>query len=502
MTERALAAPATAHDWGAMREPADARPLLEAALAVATENGASFAEARVVECEELRHYTVLGSAADRRIEHDLGIAVRVLVDGVWGFAGRPLESGSTAVEAAGAAVAIARAAAGATRHRLRLPAEPPAAGSYSTAVVEDPFGVPVSVVEALLEQVLSAATEDARVVRAQAGVNAKRQHRYLANSEGSAQDQHLVETGGGLLAVAAADGEVQRRSYPNSFHGDTSARGWEYLAELDLVANAARVGAEAVTLLTAPTAPPGVADLVIGPAQMALQIHESVGHALELDRVLGDERNFAGASFVELASAGSLVYGSPAVTIRADPTVPGTRGSFGFDDEGTPAYGVDLIESGVLREFLSHRDSAARAGRRSTGAARADGWSAPPVCFATNVYLQPGEGSVDELLDQLGEGYYLDDNRSWSIDSRRWSFQFGTEVAWEVRGGRRGRLLRNFSYGGITPQFWGSVEAVGGPETFRTFGLPCGKGEPKQWGFLAHGAAPTLVRQVQTGIAA
>jgi TldD protein len=303
------------------------------------------------------------------------------------------------------------------------------------------------------------------------------------------------------MAFAADGTQVQRRSAPNSFFGNTAAAGWEYVVSLRLPEEAARVGAEAEELLSAPVAPSGTADLVIGPAQMALQIHESCGHALELDRILGDETNFAGTSFITPGALGALRYGSPAVNITADPTVPGTRGSFAFDDEGTPAAREPLIREGVVVNFLSGRDSAARAGLRSTGAARADGWAYLPACFATNVFLEPGEGDLGELLDRLGDGYYIDSNRSWSIDERRWNFQFGTEVAYEVRGGRKGRLLRNFSYGGVTPRFWGSVEAVAGPAEFRAFGMPCGKGEPKQWGFLGHGAAPALVRGVRIGVA-
>jgi TldD protein len=234
---------------------------------------------------------------------------------------------------------------------------------------------------------------------------------------------------------------------------------------------------------------------------MALQVHESTGHPLELDRILGDEANYAGRSFIGSDAVGTLRYGSAAVNVTADPTVPGTRGSFAFDDEGTPAQRTPLISEGVIANFLSSRDSAARLGGRSTGAARSDGWGFLPLCFATHVFLEPGQGSTDELLERMGDGYYIDDNRSWSIDSRRLSFQFGTEVAWEVRGGKRTRLVRDFSYGGITPQFWGSVEAVAGPDEFRIFGMPCGKGEPKEWGFLSHGAAPTLVRDVRIGVA-
>jgi TldD protein len=498
----AVAGSAPGHhaDWGAVRSLDEAAVHLERALDACRAPGTTFAEARLVECEELRHDASLAGTPDRRSEHDLGVAVRVLVDGVWGFAARPLDGERTALDTALAATASARAAGGAGLGRIVLPPQAASCGTYVTDVAVDPFVLDAGQMERLLGDAVEAAAQAGDVRSAQAGIHAKRQHRYLCNSEGSRQAQHLLESGGGIVALAARDGMVQRRSYPNSFHGGTAGRGWEYVEALDLVGEAARVGEEAAALLVAPQADADVADLVIGPAQMALQIHESVGHALELDRILGDERNFAGSSFVTTDDIGSLVFASPAVTITADPTVAGTRGSFAFDDEGTPARRTDLIEAGILREYLSHRDSAARVGRPSSGAARADGWSAPPVCFATNVFLQPGQGSVEELLERMGDGYYLDDNRSWSIDSRRWNFQFGTEAAWEVRKGRRTRLLRNFSYTGVTPDFWGSVEAVAGPATFRTFGMPCGKGEPKQWGFLAHGAAPTLVRNVRVGV--
>jgi TldD protein len=172
-----------------------------------------------------------------------------------------------------------------------------------------------------------------------------------------------------------------------------------------------------------------------------------------------------------------------------------------FDDEGTRTQRTMLVTEGVVSNFLSSRDSAARLGTLSTGAARSDGWGFLPLCFSTNVFLEPQSGSLDQLLDRMGDGYYIEDNRSWSIDSRRLNFQFGTEVAWEVRNGRRTRLVRDFSYGGITPQFWAGLEATAGPEEFRTFGMPCGKGEPKEWGFLSHGASPALFRAVRIGVA-
>jgi TldD protein len=491
-----------AHQWGDLAGGlAAAGPLLDAAVAAAAGDGASYADVRLSETQELRLYAVSGRVPDERLEGSLGLGVRVLADGVWGFASRPLRDASDAVAAAREAVRNARAAAAGSRGRVVLPPRPAECGRYQTSAAVDPFAVAGADRERVVDEALAAALGTAGVVQAQAGVNAKRSHRYFASTEGSRQEQHFVESGGMVLALAAGDGLVQRRSYPNSFHGNTAAAGWEYVQGLRLPEQAARVGAEAVQLLTAPVADPGTSDLVIGPAQLALQIHESAGHALELDRILGDEANFAGRSFIGPDAVGRLRYGSPAVSIVADATVPGTRGSFMFDDEGTRTRRTMLVTGGLVTNFLSGRASAARIGAESTAAARSDGWGFLPLDFATNVFLEPGTGSTDELLDRLGDGYYLDDNRSWSIDSQRLNFQFGTEVAWEVRNGKRTRLVRDFSYGGITPQFWGSLEATAGPAEFRTFGMPCGKGEPKEWGFLSHGAAPALFRNVRTGVA-
>ena len=490
-----------AHRWGELQGGlAAVGATLQQALDEAAEHGASYADVRLSEVEELRLYAVSDRPVDERLEGNAGIGVRVLIDGVWGFASMPLGGEEDGRAAARAAVANATAAAVSRRH-IELPPCPAVEGFHQTEVQIDPFALAASERDRIVSETLSAARAERGIVHAQAGINAKRQHRYFANSEGSRNAQHFVETGGMVLCNAAGHGLVQRRSYPNSFHGNTGAAGWEYVLGLDLPQQAARVGAEAVALLSAPTVDSGSSSLVIGPAQMALQVHESTGHPLELDRILGDEANFAGRSFIGPDAVGALQYGSEAVNITADPTVPGTRGSFAFDDEGTPAQRTELITAGTITNFLSSRDSAARLGLRSTGAARSDGWGFLPLCFATHVFLEPGQGSTDELLQRMGDGYYIDSNRSWSIDSQRLSFQFGTEVAWEVRGGKKTRLVRDFSYGGITPQFWGSVEAVAGPEEFRTFGMPCGKGEPKEWGFLSHGASPTLVRDVRIGVA-
>jgi TldD protein len=244
--------------------------------------------------------------------------------------------------------------------------------------------------------------------------------------------------------------------------------------------------------------------VVLGGEQLALQIHESIGHALELDRMLLQEAAYAGTSWVGAGDLGALRYGSEQLRISADATLPGGLGSFGWDDEGVAATRTMLVEDGVLRAALSDRQSAAAIGLpRSGGCARADGFARQPIVRMTNVSIEPGAaGTLADLLADTGEGLYLETNRSWSIDDRRLHFQFGTEVAREIRGGTLGRLLRNPSYAGVTPHFWRSLDAVCSAPEWRLWGVGnCGKGEPGQLMRVSHGTAPARFRDVQVGVA-
>jgi TldD protein len=244
-------------------------------------------------------------------------------------------------------------------------------------------------------------------------------------------------------------------------------------------------------------------DVVLDAEQMTLQVHESVGHPTELDRIYGTEAAYAGTSFLRVEDLGTLRYGSEAMSITADPTTPGGLGSFAFDDEGVPAARESIVERGILRGFLTSRETAAQLGSGAGGSMRADGWSRMPLVRMTNLHLEPGEGTLDELIAGVERGIYLETNRSWSIDDKRLNFQFGTQIAWEIAGGKRGRMLRDATYTGVTPVFWGSLDAVAGPEEWRLYGLTnCGKGQPGQHAHVSHGAAPARFRGVQVGVKA
>jgi TldD protein len=431
-----------------------------------------------------------------------GIGVRVRLGGGWGFAATRDLSAAGADAALGRALAIAEAQPAGPATPL-APVEP-ARGHWASAFAIDPFAVSLEDKLALLFAAEAALRGDQRIVRTVAAARAWRERKAFASTEGAACTQELVACGGGIAAYASGDGELQIRSYPLAHGGGFTAAGWEHVAAMDLLGQAPRVAAEAVELLTAPPCPEGLQTIVLHGEQVALQVHESIGHALELDRILLDEASYAGTSWVSPGDIGSLRYGSEHLHVTADATTPGGLGTFGWDDEGVAATRTPLIRDGVLRGALSNRESAATVGLgASSGCARADGFARQPIVRMTNVSIEPGDaGTLADLLADTGEGLYLETNRSWSIDDRRLQFQFATELAREIRGGELGRMYRNPSYAGVTPRFWGSLDAVCGPGEWHLWGLlNCGKGEPGQVMEVSHGAAPARFRDVQVGVA-
>jgi TldD protein len=335
----------------------------------------------------------------------------------------------------------------------------------------------------------------------EASVRAQREHRVLVTSAGTVVEHELAECGGGIDATAFAGGSHQIRSYPSAHGGSSAQAGWEYVEGLDLVGTAPRIAEEAVALLSADLCPSGVMDVVIDAEQMALQVHESVGHPTELDRVYGTEASYAGTSFLHADDLGSLRYGSERMNVTADATTPLGLGTFAYDDEGVPAAREAIVREGVLSGFLTSRETAAKIGAGRGGSMRAEGWYRMPLVRMTNLHLEPGAGSIDELIAGVKRGVYLQTNKSWSIDDKRLNFQFGTQLAREIVHGRLGRLLRDATYTGITPLFWGSLDAVAGAEEWRLFGLTnCGKGQPGQSAHVSHGAAPARFRSVQVGV--
>ena len=464
--------------------------------------GCAYADARWVSRRHERIGVRNGAVDHVDYDEQEGIGVRVARDGGFGFAA------TRDVSPRGARAALARASAvAAALPRTATPPlapVPPARGSWQSSHARDPFSVPLEEKLALLLAAEQPLRGDARIVRSDADSVAIVTEKAFASTEGAACSQRIVECGGGIAAYALADGELQVRSYPSAHGGSLAAAGWERLIELDLAAQAPRVLDEALALLTAPPCPSGRRTLVLGDEQLALQLHESIGHALELDRILLGEASYAGTSWVEAADIGGLRYGSDALNVTADATLGGGLGSFAWDDEGVAAQRTPLIEAGILRSTLADRQSAAALGLPgSNGCARADGFARQPIVRMTNVSIEPGEaGELADLIADTDDGLLMETNRSWSIDDRRLHFQFATEVAREIRGGELGRLYRNPSYAGITPRFWSSLDAVCSRPAWRLWGLMnCGKGEPGQVAHVSHGAAPARFRDIEVGVA-
>jgi TldD protein len=421
-----------------------------------------------------------------------GVGIRVLIDGAWGFAATS-EIEPAAIRAAAAlAVDIARASATLRGGgRVRLDDTPPASGSYTTPHLRDPLEVPLAEKAQHLLAATAAAREADGVTYVEAMTDAWRKRTSFRSTEGSRIEQTVLQVGAGLTAWAIGEGDAQTRSYPNSFRGQCVTGGWEQVLALDLAAHALATAREAVALLSAPELPYREdATVVLESSQLALQVHESVGHPLELDRIFGMERAFAGTSFVEPDDRGRLQYAAPLVSITADATTPGAMGTFGWDDEGVPAGSTDLIRDGLLVGFLTNRETAADLGLRSNGTARADSWGTIPLIRMNNVSLEPREGDRASIIADTPDGVLLLTNRSWSIDDRRDNFQFGVEAAYEIVDGRLGRLFRNGGYAGRCVDFWRSCDAIGGAADWTSWGVPnCGKGQPGQTARVGHGAA-------------
>jgi TldD protein len=305
-----------------------------------------------------------------------------------------------------------------------------------------------------------------------------------------------------MSATAVNDNESQERSYPKSLGGQLEGRGFEAVREMGLPENGQRIAEEAVALLDAPQCPSAEMDVILEASQVAIQVHESCGHPTELDRVLGMEASFAGTSFLTTDRLDRLQYGSEVVNIDADATAPGGLGTFGWDDEGVAAQNVPLVSVGRFVGYLTSRETAPVIGRRSMGSSRSATWRNLPIIRMTNINLRPGEaGTLEDLIADTKDGILFGTNRSWSIDERRLNFQFGTEIGWLIRNGKRAGMVRNPTYTGITPRFWGSCDAVCGPSEWRLWGEPyCGKGEPMQTAAVGHGAAPARFRGVQVGV--
>ena len=474
----------------------------ENAVDAAMAAGARYADARVV-VSRSESIDVKNSSVESLDHGDsIGLGVRALIGSSWGFYGVSELSDSGAASAGHTAAEIARASALVAGPALDLADVGVVEADYETPQEEDPFSVSIGEKIDLLLDVTATMRSVDGVSLASARLTFWDTNKWFCSSQGHRIHQHLVESGGGFDATAIGESETQRRSFPQSF-GQYETGGFEVIRRWDFPGNAGRIAEEAAALLGAPELEEGERAVILEGSQLALQIHESVGHAIELDRILGWEAAFAGTSHLELPRLHRHRYGSELMNITADATLPGALGTFGFDDEGTPAQRVPIVSEGTWVGVLSGRDSAAIAGLAPGGMVRGDGYNRLPMVRMTNVGLVPGESSLDEIVSETRDGVYMATNRSWSIDDKRLNFQFGCEIGWEVRNGKLGRMVRNPTYTGITPQFWASMDMLAGEDEWVHWGTPnCGKGQPVQIAHTGHSAAPARFTNVRVGVKA
>jgi TldD protein len=477
------------------------------ALDAASVPGVTYADARVVAIRNRSLTAKNGRVGHASESESLGVGVRVIAGGAWGFAASADLSRSGVEAAAARAVEIARASARVKRDDVRLAPEPAAVAEWTTPFRIDPFQTSIEQNIDLLLKVDDEMRGVSGVTLAESGMNFQREESWFLSSEGADIHQTKYSTGAGYTAYAFAGSEIQKRSYPNSFGGQWQNRGYELIEEMKLIENARRVGEEAVALHHADQCPEGTHTIILDGSQLGLQIHESVGHPIELDRVLGMEANFAGTSFLTLEKLDHLRYGSELVNVVADARQehgPGL-GTFAYDDEGVAAQSTPIISNGLFTGYLSSRETAHTIGAaRSGGTLRAEGWNRLPMIRMTNISILPGEKplTLEQLIASTDKGIYMETNKSWSIDDKRYNFQFGCEIGWEIKNGKRARMLKNPSYSGITTEFWNSMDAICSRDEWTLWGTPnCGKGQPQQVVGTGHGASPARFRNIRVGSA-
>ena len=475
------------------------------ALDTARWRGATYADVRVMHHRQRDLTTKNGQVGTLAQSESIGLGIRVLAKGAWGFASTDRLTRDGVSACAAQAVAIGKASALAKRSEVVMAPEDAYVDSWQSPFRKDPFEIPLETQLTLLLAVDAEMRRVKGVTLTETDLQFRKIDSWFASSIGSRIHQRRVISGCGIAATSFQNDEIQKRSYPNSFGGQHSLQGYELVESLELLKHAPRVAEEAVALHSAAQCPQKAGTLILGSSQLGLQIHESVGHPIELDRVLGEEANFAGTSFLTLDQLNKLRYGSDIVNVVADARLdhgPGL-GSFAYDDEGVPAQCTDIIKDGQFRGYLSNRETAHLIGlKRSSGTMRTEGWNRLPIIRMTNISLLPGTWSVDDLIADTDDAILMDTNRSWSIDDRRYQFQFSTEIAWEIKGGKKTRMLKNPSYSGITTEFWNSCDAICNRDAWTLWGTPnCGKGQPMQTMGTGHGASPARFQNIRIGTA-
>ncbi|MEN6371693.1 MAG: TldD/PmbA family protein [Armatimonadota bacterium] len=471
-------------------------------LQKAKDLGASYADVRIIKGESESIGVKKGNVNALASSTNYGFGVRVIVNGSWGFSSSSVVRDGEIDRVVDEAVRIARASSYVKKEDVKLAPVEPVEGKFKSEWKVNPFEVSLEEKISLLLDADSIMREQPEVKISEGSMRFWRTDNTFASTEGSYIEQTKIESGAGITATAIEAGEMQRRSYPASKGGAFQSSGYEFIESWDLAGHAEEIAKESADLLKAPQCPSGFSDLIIDKDMLALQVHESCGHPIELDRVFGTEAAFAGTSFLTPEKLNNYRYGSESVNIVADATAPCGMGTFAYDDEGVPAQRVDIIKEGIFSGYLSSRETAAQMGwDASGGAMRASGWNRIPIIRMTNINLLPGDWTLDEIIKDTKKGILGRSVTSWSIDDKRLNFQFGTEIGYVINDGSITGIVKNVTYTGITPEFWGSCDAVSNKDEWEMRGTPnCGKGEPGQVIHVGHGVAPARFRNVRIGV--
>ncbi|MGM0607417.1 MAG: TldD/PmbA family protein [Candidatus Muiribacteriota bacterium] len=471
------------------------------AIDICKKEGASYADIRIIDERDEKLTVTNGELSDILNSDSLGYGIRVIVDGAWGFASCSELCEEKIIQTAKQAVEIGKASSKKITQKVKLTEEKAYQDRWNTPYIIDPYEVPMEEKISYLFACDEILREDKKVVKAESYMWFSKEHQWFASTEGSFIEQEIIRSGGGIRATSSNGKETQRRTYPASF-GQYMQGGYEVLMGLQMLENAEKTRNEAIELLTAPQCPSGRKDLIIVGEQLALQIHESIGHPIELDRVLGYEANYAGRSFCTLEKKGNYKYGSDIMNVVADPTFPGGLGTYGYDDDGVRASRFHVIKDGVFQAYLDNREFAHKTEENfSRGCNRAQGWSNIPIVRMPNLSLAPGNSTLEEIIEDTEDGLIVSTIKSWSIDQYRYNFQFGMEIGWVVKNGKISHMIKNPTYQSNTPEFWNSMDKICNEDYWVLWGVPnCGKGQPGQRAEMSHGCAPARFKNVEVGI--
>ncbi len=426
-----------------------------------------------------------------------GVMVEVLVDGQFGYYGTPNLTTEGIADAAVRAYKQAKMASKYSVFSFDLKARPPFKGEYNSPYSKDRESLSAGSLNQLLLSAYNNLKVSDKIVSASSLCQIIETSSRFISSNGSDINQEFLMLEFDLSATAADGSNQQTRTF-GGMRGTCRQMGVEFFDKYEILSNANRIGEQALELLTAVECPSGEMDVVIAPDQMMLQIHESIGHALEVDRILGDERNYAGWSFVKLDDFGKLKYGSDLMNITFDPTLESEFASYAFDDGGLKASKEYLIKEGTLLRGLGGQESQIRSGLDGVANFRSSGWNRAPIDRMANINLEPGMSSFDDLIGSVENGIYMESNKSWSIDDYRNKFQFGCEYGRLIENGRLTAVVKNPNYRGISIPFWNSLKGVGNTDTFGIYGTPnCGKGEPNQVIRVGHASPACLFGNIQ-----